>query len=65
MSKLETMSPQELRDIRERLGLSTAAMAEKLNITQRAYQRLESGDRVIRGATVPLVRHFVEKLDNR
>lgn len=65
MSELQKMTAQEIREIRARLGLSTAQMAEKVNITQRAYQRLESGDRVIRGATVPLVRLMLELLDKR
>jgi hypothetical protein len=40
-------------------------MAEKINITQRAYQRLESGERAVRGAIVLLVQLCVGNIDTK
>lgn len=65
MSKLQKMSAEELREARARLRLSPAQMAERCNITPRAYRRLESGERAVRGAIVPLVRLYVGNMDTK
>lgn len=43
------MSPAEFRAAREHLGLSTAEMARLLEVTVRAVQMWEHGDRAVPG----------------
>lgn len=43
------MTPAEFRRAREHLGLSTAEMAQALEVTVRAVQMWEHGDRAVPG----------------
>jgi len=55
MSKQE-VSPDELRDIIDQLGLTQTEMAEQLDVTPRALEFWLSGARTCRGPAAVLVR---------
>lgn len=52
MSKLRTMQPEQLRAIREEIGIIQAEMAERLNVDRVSYVRWETGFRRITGPAV-------------
>lgn len=52
-----------LRDMRVRLGLSQAQIAEKAGITQQMYQRFESGKRDLRSCSFTVTCKVLEALD--
>jgi DNA-binding transcriptional regulator YiaG len=56
MSKLPTMTPEELRAIRAAIEISQREMAELLGVDLRTYQRWEGGERGIPGPVVLLAR---------
>ena len=53
---MSVLSPTELRDIRERLGLSQGSLADWLGYSLRTVQRWENGDTVPKPATVLFLR---------
>jgi DNA-binding transcriptional regulator YiaG len=61
MSKLPTMTPDELRAIRAELEVSQREMADKLGVDLRTYQRWEGGERSIPGPAVYLSRIRLEE----
>lgn len=48
------MKPEELKALRERLGLSTAKAAAQVHVTPRTWMRYEAGDRAIPESVVHL-----------
>jgi DNA-binding transcriptional regulator YiaG len=59
MTKLPTMTAEELATIRHRLDSSQREMAELLGVDLRSYQRWEYGERSIPGPAVLLARRIV------
>lgn len=56
------MNPDELREIRGKLGLSTAGLAELLKVSDgRTVRRWEAGDREIPGPAIVLLRLLAKK----
>ena len=45
------MTPDELKEVRSRLGLTQTQLANELGVTLNAVQRWEAGDRPIRRVT--------------
>ena len=60
MAKRETLTRQQLKRIREQLGLSQEEFALELGVGRTAVNRWESGDRSIAPAMAKLIR-FVER----
>jgi DNA-binding transcriptional regulator YiaG len=54
MSKLPTMTPDELRAIREEIGDTQAQAAARYGVDLRSYKRWELGERAIPGPAVVL-----------
>ena len=50
------MTPQELKDIRKRLKLTTAELGERLWVSGRTVEDWEQGRRTIRGPAEVLIR---------
>ncbi len=50
------MTPTEFRELRARLGLTQAALAARLGVTDRAVRRYEAGDRAIAEPIARLLR---------
>jgi DNA-binding transcriptional regulator YiaG len=61
MSKLPTMTPDELRAIRAEMEVSQREFAELLGSDLRTYQRWEGGERSIPGPAVLLARIRLQK----
>ncbi len=64
MSKLPTMSIEEICAARAELGKSTKEMSEILGVTQRTYQRWEVGNREIPGPAVLLLQRILGEYRN-
>ena len=56
---MSVLSPSELRDLRERLGLSQSNLATWLGYSLRTVQRWENGDTVPKPATVLFLRQVI------
>ena len=56
---MSVLSPSELRDLRERLGLSQGNLATWLGYSLRTVQRWENGDTVPKPATVLFLRQVI------
>lgn len=56
MSKHQPVSPEELRDILEELGLTQAELAAEIDVSTRAVEFWLSGQRVCRGPAAILLR---------
>lgn len=54
------MTPEQLKQIRNNLGLSTAQMAEKLRVHQRLVQRMENGTAKITDRTIAYLQLLLE-----
>lgn len=52
------MTPSEFVEIRKRLGLSIAEIAEKLRLDPRTIRRYEAGDRKVPGPVMALLDIF-------
>jgi len=52
------MTPQELKDIRKGLDLTTAELGERLGVSGRTVEDWEQGRRKIRGPAVVLIRQL-------
>jgi len=61
MTKLPTMTSEELRAIRAEMGANQREAAEMLGVTLRGYTRWESGDRSIPGPAVLLFRFLLRE----
>ena len=48
------MTRQELKTLRDKLGLSVAQAAEQVHVSRRTWERYESGDRHVPEAIVHL-----------
>jgi DNA-binding transcriptional regulator YiaG len=59
MSKLPTMTADEINRIREKLDKKQREMADLLGVDLRTYQRWEANERNIPGPAVLLVRRIV------
>jgi DNA-binding transcriptional regulator YiaG len=59
MSKLPTMSAEEMAQIRETLKVSQREIALLLGVDLRSYQRWEYGDRKIPGPAVLLSKRIL------
>ena len=62
---MSALTPKELRDLRERLGLSQGALADWLVVSRRTIQRWENGDTAPNHATVLLLRRAIGGPDSR
>ena len=62
---MSVINPSELRDLRERLGLSQGDLADWLGFSIRTVQRWENGDTVPKPATVLCLRQAIGELDSR
>lgn len=60
MGKQERLTAEELRDIREKLGLTQTQFAEDLGFSLRGYQYMEEGQRKI-GITVSILARLILK----
>lgn len=58
MTKLPTMTPEELRAIREELGLKQYEAPELFGVALTSYKRWELGERKIPGPVVILARKY-------
>jgi DNA-binding transcriptional regulator YiaG len=58
MEKLPTMTPEELRAIREELGLKQYEAPKLFGVALLTYKRWELGDRKIPGPAVILARKY-------
>jgi DNA-binding transcriptional regulator YiaG len=58
MTKLPTMTHNELRRIRDLLDKPQREMADLLGVDTRTYQRWEAGDRSIPGPAVLLIKRI-------
>ena len=58
------MTPAELRAIRKRLGLTGAALAEMLGVTDRTIRRWEAGTVPISKPAIFLIGHIQEAAGN-
>jgi len=56
MSKLPTMTSEELHALRKSIGLTQEQAAEKFGVDIRSYRRWENGERGIPGPAVVLAR---------
>jgi DNA-binding transcriptional regulator YiaG len=59
MSKLPTMTSEEMMTIRNRLEKAQREMAEMLGVDLRSYQRWEYGERTIPGPAILLARRIL------
>ena len=59
MSHVPTMTAEEMRAIRARMGLSVQGMAVLLGVARRTLQHWEDGDRQIKGPVVILARKIL------
>lgn len=64
MSKLPTMTADEIRRIREETGKNQREMAQLLGVNLRSYTRWEHGDRTIPGPAVLLARRILSDHEN-
>lgn len=56
------MTPEELRQTREKLGLTQAELSEKLLISDgRTVRRWEAGDRAIPGPAIAALRYMLKE----
>ena len=62
---MSVLSPSELRDLRERLGLSQSNLATWLGYSLRTVQRWENGDTVPKPATVLFLRQVIRGPSSR
>ena len=54
------MTPDQIKQARQQLGLTQAAMAEKMGIIQRKWERWEGGHSPISAEGATLLRLLVE-----
>jgi DNA-binding transcriptional regulator YiaG len=59
MSKLPTMTPEELRAIRVEMGDTQAEAANRYGVAPLTYKRWELGTRAIPGTAVKLSRYLL------
>jgi len=58
---MENMTPAELKDARQKLGLNMAEMAKSLRTPYRTYQEWETGGRRIPGVCAVAVELLLKK----
>lgn len=61
MNKLPTMTPEELRAIREELGLQQNEAPPLFGVALNTYKRWERGERSIPGPVVILAKKYIEE----
>lgn len=61
MSKPRTMPAEQLRAIREEIGIIQAEMAERFNVARESYVRWETGVRKIAGPAVVLAEMLLKQ----
>jgi putative transcriptional regulator len=55
LTKVDALSPAEIRDIRQKEGVSQAVFAHYLNVTANLVSQWERGDKRPRGASLKLL----------
>jgi DNA-binding transcriptional regulator YiaG len=64
MEKLPTMTPEELRSIREELGLKQYEAPKLFGVALNTYKRWERGERSIPGPVVILAKKYLDEHRN-